>query len=105
MCPSHDDAQTVGRIFHANDALPRLEDGAILRFERSIAPAEHDMIVIALSSGEERVLHIEGRLSENQWTVSLMKGVFNTRFGLLQVDPRTFRVVLEAHHQEMPEAF
>ena len=100
-----DDTETISRIFHTVNVLPSFQDGCDLAFETGIDPAEDDMIAFKLASAEERTLHVEGQVDEDKWTVSHMKGAFNTHLTLERVDRRSFRVVFQSHHRDMPEAF
>jgi hypothetical protein len=101
---SDDDGERISRIFHACNVLERFEDGCTLAFETSIQPTEDDMIVLRLANGEERTLHVE-QVDAGKWIVSHMKAYFNTHLTLVRLDRRSFRVIFDAHHRNMPEAF
>ena len=90
----------VSRIYHVSLAAAGLINGALLRFDRPIAPAPDDMIVVKLADGDERTLHvdsIEGALV----AVTHMRGSFSLSLALRRLDSRSFELEIAPHREDI----
>lgn len=95
----------MSQMITARNRLAKLEDGCILEFADGYHPDKHDIISFTLDNGENRVVIVEEVIDSSTCIVSHSKRTFTTHLRLLRLDVSSFRVVFDAHHRDMPEAF
>jgi hypothetical protein len=105
MPVSEDELATASTMINAYNVVDALTDGCVLEFSRTYDPGVDDIISFTLSGGGERVLVVQEPASPDWWIVSHMKGSFTTHLRHQRLDRRSFRVVLEPNHRDMPQAF
>ena len=93
----------IHRMYVAINELDRIEDGAVLSFERDVSLLdEGDALVARLTGGEERLLIVR-RAYPGSWLVEHQAGSKTICIRLQQIDERSLRVVLDPHQKLVPE--
>ena len=95
----------IHRLLVSRNTLARIDDGAILEFERDVSMLdEGDALVARLDNGEERLLIVE-KAYPDSWLVEHSFGSFTTYIRLVGIDGQRLRIAFEPQHKLMQEAF